>query len=256
MHLRQLMLINALFAAGCASGKPVDIGENTSAKTGEKLSDYAASWDGYAEAYNLPSGSDRVRMTLDEHGNGTVKLGEDVDYGAPQADVGYAAPAGFNELNPVPVLTQALAEGFAYSAIAATVQDERLQFGADGNELYQSWCELQTDYPPNPATPGEDTCEPSSGFGWDGSECLVSPNGDSILSAPIDCYKAALCEQPGQPCTCTSAGCTVLLETTLAQAPNRVDGALSDGGDSFTGTLVLKIDEYNESRITIHLTRQ
>jgi hypothetical protein len=32
-------------------------------ETGERLSDYAASWDGYAEAFNFASGSDRVRLT-------------------------------------------------------------------------------------------------------------------------------------------------------------------------------------------------
>src|SRR5450432_936374 len=68
------LLCGAGFSAACSGGGAVNIG-NT-AVIGSQLSDYAASWDGYAEAYTfMPDGSDRVRLTIDANGQGTLEVG-------------------------------------------------------------------------------------------------------------------------------------------------------------------------------------
>ena len=65
-----------LFGGACSNSDPAG-GEDDPEKTGATLGDYAASWEGHVEAYTFPSGSDRVRLTLDSSGNGTLVLGED-----------------------------------------------------------------------------------------------------------------------------------------------------------------------------------
>ncbi|MES1208404.1 MAG: hypothetical protein ABUS79_20900, partial [Pseudomonadota bacterium] len=63
---RTVPLLLGLLAApfGCSSGGDVNIGDTQN--VGAKLSDYAAEWDGYAEAYTFaPSSSDHLHMTLD-----------------------------------------------------------------------------------------------------------------------------------------------------------------------------------------------
>ena len=62
----------ALVPAACSDGNPVDLGHREA-----QLSDYAATWDGYAEAYTFREGSsDRVRITLDATGVGTLEVGD------------------------------------------------------------------------------------------------------------------------------------------------------------------------------------
>ncbi|HEY4392953.1 MAG TPA: hypothetical protein VGP64_02775, partial [Polyangia bacterium] len=70
-----LVLSAAGFLGACSGNTPVNIG-NTS-MIGAQLSDYAASWDGFAETYTFsPDGSDRVRLTLDASGQGTLEIGD------------------------------------------------------------------------------------------------------------------------------------------------------------------------------------
>ena len=62
-------LIAALGAVafGCASD-PDTIGDGDANVDKTQLASYAASWDGYVEAYTFHSGSDRVRLVLDQAG--------------------------------------------------------------------------------------------------------------------------------------------------------------------------------------------
>lgn len=274
MDHRQFTLSAVLIAAtfGCAGGKPVDIGENNPAKTGERLSDYAASWDGFVEAYNFASGSDRVRVTLDESGNGTLELGEDVDYGTPQAGVAYAPPATLSPGPPV----RTLREGYPYTVLAASVEASRLELAVDGFELYGDWCALQTPSlevpPPMPPMqlhaggvpapmdpPGTYVCNDGTLAGDDvrsvksGSSCaLHDADGNEIGDA--DCTQAVYCAYTGAPCTCTETECSVTEETENFE--DRLDGALDDE-NTFTGTLVFADDSTTgNTRVTVHLVRQ
>jgi len=139
-----LLLSAAIFAA-CSSNGLVP----TNTHTGSKLSDYAASWDGYAEAYTfMPSGSDRVRLTIDANGQGTLRVGDgtlfppptDPNVGYPPGsitgpDAGNAFQAGNNFV---------LGEGALYPINAPQVQTDRIQFGLKPNDYYGTWCSLQT----------------------------------------------------------------------------------------------------------------
>src|SRR4051812_42637128 len=60
----------------CASNKPVDLGDDKTGTTAQGLAAYEGAWDGYVEAYKFPSGSDRVRITLDAEGQGTIEVGD------------------------------------------------------------------------------------------------------------------------------------------------------------------------------------
>ncbi|HTQ02403.1 MAG TPA: hypothetical protein VMI54_01055 [Polyangiaceae bacterium] len=251
MHHRHYAVLALLASAsfGCSGGKPVDIGEDAA---GAKLADYAANWDGYAENYNFASGSDRVRVSLDANGRGRLEVGADVDYGTPQADVGYAPPPNgqFEGLGP----PRTLFEGYPYSIVGAQVQADRLQFGADGYELFKPWCELQTGYS-NPGLPYY-TCDPGTQLSSVSADSTQCTEMTSSGSESVDCYKWELCAQFGRPCTCSSSSCTVDLETSLDETENLVDVALTDAGNSLTGTLVLLVDDFTTEQIQIYLVRQ
>jgi hypothetical protein len=275
MHHRPLSLITtlAVLSFGCAGAKPVDIGENTPAKTGESLSDYAATWDGFLEDWTFASGSDRIRLTLDKDGNGTLEAGDDVDYGTPQADVLYAQPTYYAQERPF----RTLYEGFKYTVLAANVADKRLQLGVDGYEIFSSWCPLETSYleepppPPDPHNPiffqmpmnppGTYVCNDgtidgtidanSATFARPGGTCnLDHPDGSQTT---VDCGQEIYCAFAGAPCTCTESGCSVVPESSGFE--NALDGAL-DNSNTFTGTLVFFDVTSGNQRVTVHLERQ
>src|SRR5262245_43042605 len=115
-------------ALACSSGDPVSIGKDdgapeTPAKTGEFLADYGGSWDGYLEGMTFPNGSDRVRLSLDEEGQGYIEIG-DAPLLDPPTDPEEAYPPNpIGPLNPSPDLT--LHDGFHYSLRNATVESRR-----------------------------------------------------------------------------------------------------------------------------------
>jgi hypothetical protein len=265
---------------GCSGAGQVNIGDTQS--LGAKLSDYAAQWDGYAEAYTFPpSSSDRVRLVLDAQGNGTIQVGNDPLLPAPtDPNLGY--PPG-NE-DPVPIsATYDLAGGVLYPVRVAEVQADRIQIGLNPRDYYAAWCSLQTPFltltgysghpdvgkvPPLGGQPDAGlvaqyayTILPgtSGGFSLDATGnnvCTVSINpGDGTASSdqPIDCGKFAL--GFANVCACTKDSCTSSPALDPGTAPSdypaELDGALDSSGKSLTGTLLL-----NGSRITVHLTRK
>ena len=71
----------------------VNIGNTTA--VGSQLSDYAATWDGYAEATTFSDGSDHVRLTIDASGQGSLVVGDSAPLPAPtDPTVGYPPGAG------------------------------------------------------------------------------------------------------------------------------------------------------------------
>src|SRR4051812_1872769 len=68
-----LSLFSFVAVPACSNDSgSVDVGRNV----GSQLADYAASWDGYAEAYVFDDGSDHVRIPLDAAGQGTLVVGD------------------------------------------------------------------------------------------------------------------------------------------------------------------------------------
>lgn len=259
MRFQKLSTIVVLAAVwGCAGKDAVNIGDDNTprAKTGELLSDYAASWDGYAEAYKFRSGSDRVRIQLDEEGHGTIVLGD----GAPPApatdpdelylpldisSVSAGAPFGF--------VTDELAEGFAYTVQHASVEEKRIQLGIDANELYKSWCELQTPVHNTAPEGPEYGCLPyftsAGASNVDGVfHCHINDyeTGEEV---EVSCAKTTYCG-PNPVCSCTADGCTVAPLASTNATSHVLDAALDDGGDSLVGTFIVG------DRLTVRMNRQ
>jgi hypothetical protein len=238
-----LIAAGALASLACSGGDPVNIGENNPVKTGELLSDYAATWDGYVETYQFQSGSDRVRLTLDENGVGLLEVGDVPLLPAPtDPHVGYASAGE----DPNWIAPFWIHEGFRYSVTDATVENSRMQLAVHNDEVFNAWCELQTSFPGS--EPGSYSCLPAGNYGKTGDECSYVTPADTQVS--VDCGKVVLCMQV---CECDATGCTApgTVETLL-------DGSLADDGETLVGTLLIKslTDGVDTERLTVRLERQ
>jgi len=247
--LRVGTVLVALAGVAC-SQDPVDLGDNTPARTGETLSDYAASWDGYLEAFEFPSGSDRLRIVLDEHGDGYVEFGDvPLIPAATNPDVGYPEDYDYDVMNP----PSGPIEGFRYTVRGATVEMRRIQLGTESREIYKAWCELQTpELDEVNSTPEEQIygCLPNTGGGGGNGECFIYDPADPSAQVVVDCGKVALC-MFSAACTCTADGCTTPLAETLESSDVRVDAALEAAGEELAGTLLV-----GSSRVNVRMIRQ
>src|SRR6185369_16576824 len=149
-----VLISGASSGLGCSTDGPVDIGSRQ--MIGSQLTDYAATWDGYAEAFNFwPDGSDRVRLVVDGSGHGTLEIGDAAPIPpATDPNVGYP-PGGYSTFSPVNVGAQGrlapLVEGFRYPLHGVAVDADRIHLGVDPADLYTGWCPLQTSYPADAA---------------------------------------------------------------------------------------------------------
>jgi hypothetical protein len=235
---QNVFLLAVLFSAGaCSSGeKPVDIGDG---RTGDKLEDYAAHWEGYAEAHNFDDGSDKVRIILDTLGNGTLEIGDSPALPiATDPDVGY--PLNYD---PQEKSIRNLLAGFSYP-VSATVASARVRFSINPWDLERDWCALQTSYP---VAVGDYLCVQFAGGSGpaDGSACYVN---DATVAIPVDCRKRDLCMM--RYCSCDAQGCTRPEVPPGQPKESKFDAALDATGDLLTGTLLL-----NDKTIAVRLHR-
>jgi hypothetical protein len=237
-------LVAALTA--CSSGDPVDIGDDPVAKTGEKLSDYAATWQGYAEAYAFDSGSDAIRIVLDENGEGTLEIGNASPLPtATDPEVGYPPGAAFGPgtLSVLPV--GRLYSGFAFTIQGAIVANRRLQLEVVPTEVFAAWCALQTPVLDEVNSTDEHQsyyCVNNWGGGGNAEGCYEK-DPDTGERQPIDCGKRALC-LVGRACACTADGCSNSQGATAT-----LDAALESEGDELEGTLAVG------EQVTVRMTR-
>jgi hypothetical protein len=272
------LLCGAGIPLGC-SGSSVNIG-NTNA-IGSQLSDYAATWDGYAEAYTfMPDSSDRVRLTIGADGHGTVEVGDTALLPPPtDPNVGYPS-AGQPQF--AYGLNSGLAGGALYPIYAARVQESRIQAGLKPNDYYGAWCALQTPYyvltgymssglaPPDGGyggAPGAGevpiyaySCMPGAGGGASGTgadqQCFTQNSSvdGGYTDYPVDCGKFALCTYG--VCSCTATSCTASPVVAAGAIPSgypvELDAALDSTGHTLTGTLALS----STLRVTVVLTKQ
>jgi hypothetical protein len=273
------LVCGAGFSAACSGGGgTVNIG-NTNA-VGSELSDYAASWDGYAEAYTFgPDGSDRVRLTIAANGQGTFQVGNAALLPSPtDPNVGY--PAG--QPDPLTPNWGALSGGVLYPIYAARVQESRIQAGLKPNDFYGAWCALQTPYYVLTGYMSSGGLPDAGGgfggagggfiptFGYfcvPGTAASISGTGadeqctlrnDSIdggsANQPVDCGKYALCTQ--NACTCTATSCSVVPAVAAGAIPSdypvELDAALDSTGKTLTGTLAISTN----LRVTVVLQKQ
>jgi hypothetical protein len=276
---RTKLLVAALLAAplACSSAGNVNIGETQ--QLGGRLSDYAAQWDGYAEAYGFqPSGSDHIHLVLDEEGHGTVRVGTDALLPV-ATDPNLGFPVGDEDLTATARSTS-LSDGVLYPVYAAQVQTNRIQFGLKPADFWKDWCALQTSYrvfqgwtsqrPDGGAADSdggmvplyEYSCLPGvAGSSGTGAQRVCFSEDDSMPSdtrglgpyLSVDCGKYDLCL--ARVCACTQAGCTAApplpIDATPPQYPVELDGALDSSGNTLTGTLNM-----DGTRVTVHLQRQ
>jgi hypothetical protein len=247
---RLLWLLPIAFApAACSDGNPVDLGHREA-----QLSDYAASWDGYAEAYTFRDGSsDRVRITLDANGVGTLEVGEaQLDPVPIDPEVGLP---GFPEL---------FRDGFRYPIHAATVDAGRIRFELYPRERYAPWCAIQTPFANTlyemsfygcvSVPPGKGYENTSGCFLYD----PVPGESPGVIVAtnpmPVDCARWNPCLNG--TCTCTASACAFI--PSPYENKVLVDGALESDGTSLVGTLLLNDGYYppDDARLTIRLERQ
>ena len=112
--------------------------------------DYVGKWDGYTEAYTFqPDGSNRVRLTIDAQGQGTLEVGNAALLPPPtDPNVGYPPSAdGGAPSEQIPQSNSGLTEGFLYPIYGTQVVANRIQLGTVPGDLYSAWCALQTPYP-------------------------------------------------------------------------------------------------------------
>jgi len=236
IKVRNAVLLAAVSSVwGCSSGNaPVDIGDG---KTGQKLEDYAAVWEGYAEAYSFADGSDKVKLSLDALGNGTLTLGDSAPLPvATNGDIGY--PPALRPGAPSPANDQIanLFPGFAYPINTATVESARIRFSANPWEIEHDWCELQTPYPSLPlgGLPPY-SCLPYVSSWTVGTPTCAYDYGTGDVQ--VDCAKLELCV--GFACSCNAQGCSVT-DGSPFSGPNsytRFDAALENAGNSLVGTM-------------------
>ncbi len=279
--LSQALVLCAAGPLVACSGDKANIG-NTNA-IGSQLSDYAATWDGYAEAYTFaPDNSDHVRLTIAANGQGTLEVGnQPLVLPATDPNLGYPPS---NE-NPKDTVTPPIWEGVQYPIYGAQVQADRIQVGIKPNDYYASWCALQTPFAYVIETtigtfdggpPGKvytETLVPVDGGAPDASgvmymACPFQGGGASNpgtpqqmctgdlngQQTPVDCGKFYLCTM--MVCGCTAGGCTssplVAAGSAPSQYPVELDAALDSSGKTMTGTLALS----TSLRITVVLTKQ
>jgi hypothetical protein len=243
-NLRWILIapLAASSMAACSSNPAVDIGD----PVGGALTDYAASWDGYAEAYQFADGSDRVRLVLDGNGTGSLRVGNAALL-APASDPNVGYPVGTTWDKGFLTTGGGVVAGFEYPVHGTRIQDSRIRIGVTPNDLYGGWCGLQTPVRDD-ANGGSYGCVGDWGFNMpDMSATCSQTNPSTQETVSIDCGKLMLCEI-ARVCTCTASAC--MANVTVDNPPVQLDAALSPDASELTGTLVV-----DGQRVTIRMHR-
>lgn len=220
-----------LLALAACSADP-EPGVERSGVDRSALASYSALWAGYFEAYELPSGSDRVLLELDAAGDGRLTIGQGTPPSPPIDEdnaFDFATPSSY-DYGP-------LREGFEFSIRGARVEDERIRFEVDAREIYEAACAVQTPVELttrfDPDSTATHSCLPEQGFDY-GTEagCFVGGESDTpgavYGGTPVSCSKQTLCRDL---CDCTEQGCSA------RRSPVRVDAALDLLGERLDGSL-------------------
>jgi hypothetical protein len=275
--MRQSLLLTLLaLALGCGTNQ--DLGHSKTA-----VEAYLGSWEGYIENYQLPSGSDTIRMTITSSDGvnltGTVIFG-DADPPAPPTDPTVGYPTTFDwvhgfENAPYDIFVDPVPwDGFVYTPLQVELATERLRFKLSTREFWKAWAELQT--PSSAQTCGlgrvvPDTPEggPYLGHNPVTGDCVLcsgwqpgnaDPNVCLYPRTPIDCGMEVLCgvtiecQDHWNLVDCTADGCTVPIEQELNVGLDMVvDGDVLSGSVAWTcceGANCTKAGTNN-----VHLTR-
>jgi hypothetical protein len=240
-----LGLFTAAAPLGCANNKQVDLGSNV----GSALSDYSGSWDGYAEAFSFNgTGSDRIRLTLDSTGHGTVRFGE-AGLLAPPTDPTSTFP-------PDQINSHQIFVGFEYPLYDGRIEGSRAQLNVNPTDVYGSWCALQTTVAQSQSATGYGCVTQTVPYDPNQGGCFTPGDGVPTADGGLDgglvavnCPQGTLC-WASQTCTCTATGCSIV-PPAAGTAPDKIDAALENNGATLVGTLLLESE-----RVTIRLQKQ
>lgn len=256
-RIRLPLLLPLLLApVACSDGAPVDLGHGQAL-----ISDYAANWDGYAEAYAFPDGSsDRVRIVMDATGEGTLQVGDAA-----------LDPTPTDPNVPLPSVPGRFHDGFRYPIHAATVEAGRIRFKIDPGTRWASWCAIQVPYARTESLTGyvcvdlpDDKEFTDKGLTgectvWQHDPADTDPSNGVTLTnpMPVSCNRYNPCVYG--ICACTASSCAY--DPTVPHPDGLsvdVDGALADDGASLVGTLAIHPDWDHPDvadRLTIRLQR-
>lgn len=229
MGSRYWSLLTITLALGCSSS-PENLGDGELDVDKSQLGSYAATWDGYIEAYSFQSGTDRVHVTLDANGHGSFQVG-DGPLLPPPTDPSVGYPQALRDATDVGGLgdhTSGIYDGIAYPVENTRIESERLRFTFEPHSAFTEWCELQTSTLDPGATPAFYSCAPS-GWGYKGASCTVSVPGN--FEEPFDCGKLNICNFG---CSCDATSCTSRTPYDALE----LDAALDDSGHNLVGTLL------------------
>lgn len=240
-HLRPTLFVLGslvLGQLGCSTDSTVEL----AGPQGAALKDYAAAWDGHAEAYSFDTtngGTDRVRITVNSDGTGTLRVGDIPLYPpATNFDVGY--PVGANA-------SWNLFAGVTYPLHSVRVEKDRLRFTVERTDFLADWCAHQTPYGDDPSSPSRYLCIPLPYMGQPDGTWAVTDRQTGQLT-PIDWLKVQECLSM---CTCSATGCVSGPSDKNNFPALEFDGALDQNGKNLVGTIVMAAD----TRVTLRLAR-
>lgn len=237
----------AAVLSGC-SNTPVDIGEKDTQGEQTGTSALVGTWDGYVEAYTFEDGSDRVRLTVDSQGKGTIRFGNR-ELIPPPTDPKANYPAFTTNNYWILENPHRLWSGYEYALQNNLIDAERIRFDIGELQPFESYCALQTPVKVSSDVSSSDYACIGESIAWDG-KCYVCPP-DSGCSYDLTPDMEVPCEQQNacagvRFCTCYASRCTAAASQGLP-----VDATLDDTHRNLTGTLI-----YDSQRLTIHLKRQ
>ena len=234
------LLFLAMVAAplGCSDGGQVNIGNTDT--LGGKLSDYAATWDGYTQLSTFSDGSDRVRLTIDAEGHGRCR--------SATARRCPPRPMRTSGIRPAPETCSWRGSSIHRtrdSPIRFTGRVSRavgFQLGDRLQRRLRGLVRIQT-----PVSTGTDADTGAETFGCSppftmiehanpsSASCVVTkPDGTTQVA---DCGWLTLCSFPATTCTCTATACTAALVPDGApggQYPFQFDGRLDATGSTLS----------------------
>jgi hypothetical protein len=242
-------LVAVLASCSSGTGQPVDLGDDAVDSSGQTLASYEGNWDGYIEAFEFSSGSDRLRISLDASGQGSVEFGEAAPL-APFSNptVGYPESDPFDTPGFVPNYTGPR-EGFSYPVHDAAVSDGRIELVVWGSDIVEDFCAAQTEIYQTFSIPSRNTCSPTGdSYGESDEGCMDVAVESSTSGMQFDCGLVKTCLAG---CACDETSCTSLRHQGTELA---LDGSLAMNGTQLVGTLVLH-GVAGVDRVTVRLTK-
>lgn len=219
-----------------AESRPADEPNASTAQFAANL-DYAGRWIGYVEAFEFLDGSDKVQLTLERSGSGTLIVGDSAEPDVPtRADLYFPFLPTWGGPDPVLALMSMLANnhdlipGFRYEISGVILEGQRLRGSSHMYAPIRPWCALQTPiahddgdgtyYRCSPGGPPDGICPPVEVFEDRqriDSDC--SDQGDLVCNSRCACAERGcqLAERHEQP--------DLLLDVTF-QGADTLAGAL------------------------------